>query len=74
MNIGPAPLNVDPDYAPNVRATLAEIMAPGPALADEYALIDLRSQVADALHLGKIDIPEHDALITEIRAAHGTII
>jgi hypothetical protein len=68
------PLNIDPAVPSAIRAKLAKIMAPGPESADEGALLDLYEDVADALHMGKIDFPDHDALLDEIRAAHGTLV
>jgi hypothetical protein len=68
------PLNVDPALPARIRATLAEIMAVGPALADEDALLDLSEEVADALHMGTVDFPDHDALLHEIREARGSLI
>lgn len=69
----PEPLNVDPTFAPGIRARLADIMSVGPDKADEYALFDLVESVADALHTGKIDFPEHDALLAEIEAEQNKI-
>ncbi len=74
MSLEPLPLNTDPEVPPAIRAKLAEIMSPGPALADEGALLSLYDDVSDALHLGKIDFPDHDALLDEIREAHGSIV
>lgn len=68
------PLNVDNTFAATVRTSLAAIMAPGPAAADETALINLVDDVADALHLGRIDFPEHDALVDEIGDARMTLV
>lgn len=64
--LNPSPLNIDAEYPAEIRRKLGEIMAPGPYLADEIALIDLRDNVADALHTGRIDFDGHDALLTEI--------
>lgn len=68
------PLNVDAAYPAKIRAQLAEIMTPGPAHADEDALLDLGSSIADALHMGTIDFPDHDALLAEVDAARMTIV
>ncbi|MFE4681607.1 hypothetical protein ACFRNJ_12315 [Streptomyces sp. NPDC056721] len=74
MNLDAQPLNIDAEFPARIRAKLAEIMAVGPALADEDALLDLSETVSDALHLGEVDIPDHDALIHEIREARGSLI
>ncbi|THA72508.1 hypothetical protein E6R60_26625 [Streptomyces sp. A0642] len=68
------PLNVDAGFAVGVRARLAEIMSVGPAGADEEALIALVDDVADALHVGRVDFEEHDALLEEIRAERMRIV
>jgi hypothetical protein len=71
--MNPAPLNVDPTFAPSIRGELAKIASSSLewqlCLTDDtfYALID---RVADGLHMGQLDFPEHDQLIREIRAAH----
>lgn len=62
------PLNVEAGFPAGVRARLVEIMSAGPADADEEALIALVDVVTDALHMGRVDFPEHDALLEEIRA------
>lgn len=72
--LNPSPLNVDAGYPAKIRGQLAEIMTPGPALADEGALIDLCGMVADALHTGVIDFADHDTLIGEIGDARMSLI
>ncbi|MFE2101580.1 hypothetical protein [Streptomyces sp. NPDC059468] len=74
MSLDAQPLNIDAEFPTRVRAKLAEIMAVGPALADEDALLDLSETVADALHLGKVDIADHDELLHEIREARGSLV
>jgi hypothetical protein len=68
-----APLNPDDSVAGVIRERLRGIMAPGPELADEYALIDLVDDVADACHLGKIDLNTHDVLVAEIKEQRMTL-
>ncbi|RZU36010.1 hypothetical protein EV284_3493 [Streptomyces sp. BK022] len=74
MSLDAQPLNIDAEFPSHIRAKLAEIMAVGPALADEVALLDLSEDVSDALHLGKVDFDDHDALLDEIREARGSLI
>lgn len=68
------PLNVVAEFPAQVRTKLAEIMSAGPAAADEQALLDLGGDVADALHMGGVDFPEHDALLKEIGDARMTLV
>lgn len=72
--LNPSPLNPDSGLAARIDSELKEIMSAGPELANEDALYELVDTVADALHTGKCDIPEHDALLVNIRKALGSLI
>ncbi|MDQ0907802.1 hypothetical protein QFZ22_003787 [Streptomyces canus] len=72
--LNPSPLNPDSGFSARISSELKEIMSVGPEYASEEALYDLVETVADALHTGKVDIPEHDALLTDIREAIASLI
>lgn len=72
-HLNAAPLNIDPALPGRIRERLDVIMAPGPALADECALLDLVETVADALHMGTLSVHSHDALVDEINDARMTL-
>lgn len=67
------PLRPVAGLADEFRARLTEIMRVGVYEADESALLDLVDGVADALHVGRLTVADHDALVGEISAARMTL-
>lgn len=69
----PAPLNPDAGRLAELEGRLKVLAEWDSATVDEDAILTLSGDVADALHMGEIDFPDHDRLSDAIREVHGNV-